>query len=52
MLLKNKYTREGYRFTGWSTEADGSGDWYNDCDGPVTAWDKETTLYAQWEKIN
>lgn len=52
MLLKNKYTREGYRFTGWSTEADGSGDWYNDCDGPVTAWDKETTLYAQWEKLD
>lgn len=49
-LVKNAYTREGYRFIGWSTKEDGTGDWYNDCDVPVTEWEKETTLYAQWEK--
>ena len=42
-------TRDGYRFTGWNTEADGSGD---DCVGgdtytlPNSGTD---TLYAQWE---
>ena len=51
-LLKNAYTRDGYRFIGWSTMEDGTGNWYNDCDAPVTAWEKETTLYAQWEKID
>ena len=51
-LMKNRYTRDGYRFAGWSTEEDGTGDWYNDCDLPVTAWEKETTLYAQWESIH
>ena len=51
-LMKNRYTRDGYRFAGWSTKEDGTGDWYNDCDLPVTAWEKETTLYAQWESIH
>lgn len=31
---------------------DGSGNWFGDCDSTVIAWDKETTLYAQWEKID
>lgn len=51
-LQKNAYIREGYRFTGWNTAEDGSGDWYEDGSMSVIAWEKETTLYAQWEKID
>ena len=47
LLPRNKFTREGYVFTGWNTAADGSGeavpvDWFN-----LTS---DTTLYAQWEE--
>ena len=44
-LRKNTFTREGYMFTGWNTQADGSGVSYMDggfYDGV------STTLYAQW----
>jgi len=50
-LLKNVFIREGYRFTGWNTAADGSGDQYADMEMSGTAWEKNTTLYAQWELI-
>lgn len=46
-LLKNVFIREGYRFTGWNTAADGSGDQYADMEMSGTAWEKNTTLYAQ-----
>lgn len=46
-LLSNPFTREGYDFTGWTTEADGSGTSYEDkANITLTA---DTTLYAQWE---
>ncbi|WP_144744295.1 SHIRT domain-containing protein [Enorma burkinafasonensis] len=47
-VAENGFTRVGYTFTGWNTEADGSGD-------DVAAGDEytltagEDVLYAQWE---
>ena len=46
------YTRTGYHFTGWNTEADGSGTAYADGETVqnITAEHNATvTLYAQWE---
>lgn len=45
-LTANAFTREGYKFTGWNTAADGSGTSYEDS-ASVTL-DADTTLYAQW----
>ncbi len=45
-LTKNAFTREGYLFNGWNTQADGSGTVYEDC-SKLTA-DTNVTLYAQW----
>lgn len=53
-LTANAYQRDGYRFTGWNTAWDGSGQWFSDrqavsnlsaTDGAVV------TLYAQWTPI-
>ena len=41
------FTRAGYRFTGWNTEADGSGEAYNDQENIRPG--ENITLYAQWE---
>lgn len=38
--------REGYDFVGWSTEADGTGDFYKS--GEEIKADGNTNLYAQW----
>ena len=53
-LTANAYTRDGYKFTGWNTEADGSGTSYEDGEtvSNLTTEDGETvTLYAQWEPV-
>ena len=47
-LPRNKFVKKGYKFVGWNTAADGSGefvgiDWFN--------LSEDTTLYAQWEPI-
>ena len=48
-LPENKYEGpEGYSFTGWNTQADGSGDSYTD--GDTVCFENDTTLYAQWHK--
>ena len=51
-LVKNTYTRDGYRFAGWSLNRDGSGTLYTD--GGVSPMDttnpRNITLYAVWEK--
>ena len=47
----NGFTREGYKFYSWNTEADGSGEDYNPGD-KYTAMNKaggEERLYAKWE---
>ena len=52
-LDKNTFKKEGYRFVGWNTKADGSGTSYKDQQSVVNFVDEqgnEITLYAQWEK--
>ena len=47
-LVGNIFTREGYDFTGWNTQADGKGTSYED-KATVTLADN-MTLYAQWKQ--
>jgi len=49
-LNANTFTREGYNFTGWNTEADGTGTPY--ADGATVNLTENTTLYAQWQFWN
>jgi len=51
------YSRIGYKFTGWNTKPDGSGQSFADgaeilnlCTGDINLWqeDSSITLYAQW----
>lgn len=46
----NGYKRDGWRFTGWNTAADGSGKSYSPSD-QYSMPAGTTYLYAQWEKI-
>lgn len=55
-LKKNTFKRTGFQFTGWSTQADGSGEQY--ADGQIVTNlatednnSKTITLYAQWKLI-
>lgn len=51
-LTANSFTRTGYAFNGWNTEADGSGTSYTDEESVsnLTATNNASvTLYAQWE---
>lgn len=48
-LQDNTFTREGYVFEGWSTTADGSGDYY--ADGATVTLLDDLTLYAQWDPL-
>ena len=47
-LAANAFTRSGYTFTGWNTNADGSGTAYTDKQSITLSQD--ITLYAQWKK--
>lgn len=48
-ITTNAFTKEGYFFTGWNTNADGSGTRYDN--GANLTMDVEgVTLYAQWQK--
>lgn len=49
-LDTNTFTREGYAFTGWNTQSDGSGSvsYADEEEFPFTA---SVTLYAQWEVL-
>jgi len=47
-LRQNRFSKEGYFFTGWSTDPDGKGTWYSDAD--TAKFEADTTLYAQWYK--
>lgn len=54
-LTANTYTRDGYRFAGWNTVADGSGTSYTDGQeaNNLTSENNGTVnLYAQWEENN
>ena len=50
-LNANTFTREGYKFTGWNTAADGSGVTYADA-GAILELTGDMTLYAQWQVWN
>lgn len=53
-LTANGFTRDGYRFTGWNTQADGTGLLYADEEAVsnLTSTDGGTIdLYAQWVKV-
>ena len=47
-ITANTFTRSGYNFTGWNTNADGSGTIYTDKQSITLTQDM--TLYAQWEQ--
>ena len=51
-LTANAFTRTGYEFTGWNTDAEGNGTAYAD-EAAFTASGNEqrVTLYAQWKKL-
>ncbi len=50
---QNMFNREGYKFVGWNTKADGSGAWYYpDFNGyNKIVMDSNKVVYAQWVKI-
>ena len=53
MLPRCIYTREGYRFIGWSTAADGDGEFYADrqtVPAPSAEDGFTQVLYAQWSE--
>ena len=50
-LNTNAFTREGYKFIGWNTAADGSGTAYAD-EGAILELTGDMTLYAQWQIWN
>jgi len=46
-LRTNPFTRSGYSFTGWNTQANGSGNAYSA--GQIMTPNNNATLYAQWQ---
>ena len=53
VLTKNSFDRAGYKFIGWNTQKDGSGDFYLDEEEVVNLTiveDATINLYAQWAK--
>ena len=48
-LRENGFTNPGYTFTGWNTQADGSGTDYDACE-TIDALNADLTLYAQWSR--
>ena len=47
---ENGFTRDGYEFTGWNTQADGKGKNYEPGD-KYTLTDGEDKLFAQWKQV-
>lgn len=53
-LTANAFAREGYRFAGWNTRADGKGKSFTDGQAVSDLLAHENavgTLYAQWERV-
>ena len=52
-LPPNTYTKTGYEFVGWNTEAAGTGETYTDGAGYIAEEGEfaEVMLYAQWKKL-
>ena len=49
-VCPEEFATEGWRFNGWNTEADGSGESY--AAGDALALEDSLTLYAQWQEIH
>ena len=49
-VQKNTFTKMGYRFTAWNTQANGEGTAYTDTTDTFTMANENVTLYAQWAK--
>lgn len=52
ILTANSFTKEGYKFNGWNTERDGSGQSYTDQQSITISTqvaNDNITLYAQWK---
>ena len=50
VLTQNAYTRDGYSFEGWNTEADGTGTNYEDqAEVKLT---NNIIMYAKWKKVH
>lgn len=49
-VKKNGFARQGYRFTGWNTKADGTGTEFVPDSAYVLNGKADDVLYAQWEK--
>lgn len=47
-IPENKFTLSGYKFVGWNTKADGTGDSYSV--GQIIQLSNNMILYAQWEE--
>lgn len=50
-LFLNSFARDGYRFAGWATSADGEVE-YSDCANYTMGAESEYTLYAVWEVVS
>ena len=51
-LTANAFTRTGYEFTGWNTDAAGNGTAYsNQAAFTASSDEQRVTLYAQWQKL-
>ncbi len=49
---ENSFKKTGYKFVGWNTSADGTGDAFNAGDKiEYSKYQNNLTLYAQWTKI-
>ncbi|MCL2167191.1 MAG: InlB B-repeat-containing protein, partial [Clostridiales bacterium] len=46
-IRANSFTRDGYVFAGWNTNADGSGTYYADL-GMISSLSQNVELFAQW----
>ena len=54
-MTVNAFTRTGYTFAGWNTEANGKGTSYTDkasVSNLTATANGEVTLYAQWAEAN
>ena len=52
-LKANQFTKEGYTFNGWNTQANGAGQAYADLASVSNlATEGQVTLYAQWQANN
>ena len=49
-VQKNTFTKTGYQFTAWNTQANGEGTAYTDTTDTFPMANENVTLYAQWAK--